>query len=436
MTRHDALLAKYGTGRNGHSLFAPSSAAGWLNCSGFLLANAKARDTAGIDAAYGTVAHHVADVWHKTGKRPAALLDTTRKAKAGGLWHTITIDAAMLGYVERYIDWCNEVPGDHYYEQRVDLTPVMPIPGQGGTADHFACEPGRLTITDLKMGTGVRVYAVDNDQARLYALGVFLEWDWIYRFETIVIRICQPRLDVFETWEISRADLIAFGDYVKVKGLAAWDENALRTPSPKACQWCSKAVVATCPARLTELDRLIDDTFDGVEEPSAVVTTAAEAFGKLAKMPERLASTAKLSTKALSRAYTMRRHVEKWFSAMGEELLKRAENGETLPFQKLVDGRSRKVWRAKMDMPYLVKGAWGIAEGKVAPPKLLSVSKLAELIRAEAKAKPAEIEKFLKPHFDRVPGPRTLAEVKDDRPDAFSLVDDIFEGEEEDDDEL
>ena len=439
----DPLVAKYGLSRDGHSIFAPSSAAGWLYCSGFLLANAGAGDTAGIDAAYGTVAHAVAEEWNKTGKKPVKLLGT--KQQVGPF--EIEIDADMMMHVERYVDWCAELPGDHYFEQRVDLTPIMPIPGQGGTADHFACEPGKLTITDLKMGSGVRVYADENPQAMLYALGVFFEWDWIYHFDRIIIRICQPRLGVFEVWETDRKSLLEFADFAQVRARLAWQEKAPRTPSAKSCKWCR--VANTCPARLKHVDDTLDDIFGTDDDDESLLGRsdgkqyeASEVVNDdLMLLPGMTAAVAnrhkfkRLSTNALSYVLTFRPHIERMFADIAEEALERAERGEKLPFQKLTDGRQQRVWGDKAKAAEVLVANYGIPEDEVAPPRLVSPAQAEKLLRKHHKAMTvAEAKMALEDKAGAKfrAAKRTLAPLRDDRPDTFDATADIFDTDEED----
>lgn len=430
----DPLVKKYGVSRNGHSLFAPSSAAMWLNCAGSLLVNAVAEDTAGEDAARGTVAHMVAEIWNRTGEKPEHLLGKTEVTSAGGRdWH-ILIDEEMMAHVENFVNWCRELPGDHYFEQRVDLSEIMPIP-TFGTADHFACQPGILTISDLKYGTGVRVYAERNPQAMLYALGVFLRYDLIYDFQTIVIRICQPRLDVYETWTCSRAELLEFKEFARQRAYAAWVENAPRKPSPKACLWC--AAKMDCPARIRELDALVDETFDDLDETARPAHEYTDAELKTKALPkqetwDKLHDDIKpLSTKALAFTYTYRRHVEKWFKSIGEELLARAEKGDTIPYFKLTDGRVTRKWKNTHEALKLLRTKFKIGEDQVMPPTMISVAQVEKLIKAETKGlSKAQIEDALSSVVDRFAGKRTLAPLRDERPDVGDLVDETFETEE------
>ena len=432
----DKLIAKYGLSRNGHAIFAPSSSAMWLTCAGSLLINATAVDTAGIDAAQGTVAHALAEYWNRNGeeKTVSRFLGKTKTAKAGGVEYSFVIDRDMLDEVEKYVDWIAELPGDHYFEQLVSPD-VAPIPGQTGTADHFVCSPGRLVITDLKYGM-IRVYAERNTQAMLYALGAFLEWDWLYGFQTIVIRICQPRLNSFDVWECSREELLEFQAFARERADLAWNENAPRTPSRKACQWC--AAKNACPARLAQAEALADD-FDqfciDAEVTSYTDDDLLDIIGQEQPLKAPTHDPRVLTTAQMSYALTFRPHFEAFFKGMAAELLDRAEKGETLPYQKLSDGRRQYRWNDPTRTIQVIAANYRIAPSKLAPPKILSIDKMKKLLRAETGDKPAVIKKLLKPLYTGFAGKRSLTSIKDERVDSQSVADEIADLVDEDEDE-
>jgi hypothetical protein len=432
MTMADDLLTRFGTSRSGHSHFAPSAAERWLTCPGSLLANVSLGDSA-----YGTVAHRVAEAWNQTGKRPDYMVGLELVAHAGGRDHRILVDDAMVGHVERFVDWCAELPGQHYTEQHVDLSELMPIPNQGGTADHFACEPGKLTITDLKMGTGVRVYAEHNPQAMLYASGVFLEWDWIYGFQTIVIRICQPRLDVFETWECSRQELLDFMEHVKQRAQLAWQVEAPRSPSPKACRFCG--VAPTCPARAMELADFVDAALGDECEPEAPKEYPYEALENAPDALEHVDSslarlTAKelpaFSTRQLAFLLSRRRHIELWFKAVASYLLDLAERGETIPFFKLTDGRMKREWKDEDVALNFIEQVFNVPRDEVMPPTMLTVNKAEKLLHALTKQPERKIKQTLREVVAEHAGKRTLALDRSALPSVDDALDE-FDAEDE-----
>src|SRR5690606_689198 len=214
-------IAEIETRLNGHSLFAPSYSATWMNCPGALLAGLDAPDTAGEDAAWGTVAARVAGQWQRHGK-PRHLLGTTQTVRAGGTDYAITIDDEMMTAVGDCMSWIEGISGQRYVETRVDFSDLTPLPKQGGTCDLAICQwdDRRLVIRDWKFGKGVRVDCRDNTQIRLYAYGFFRQHDWLGDFREIDIGIGQPRLDHFDSIVITRDDLLAFAENVRTAAAA------------------------------------------------------------------------------------------------------------------------------------------------------------------------------------------------------------------------
>lgn len=348
--------------RNGHSVFAPSSSAMWLGCSGSLIPNLLAEDKGGYESAEGTVAHSVGERWLKEGRKPVELIGTNEFVEDGDWGHLIWIDEVMLDYVEQYVEWCQMLPGDHYVEQRVYFSQLTPIPNQGGTADHVACEPGRMVITDLKYGKGVPVRAEGNTQARLYALGFFYEWDWLYDFQEIEIRICQPRLDIFDSWTVTRDELLEFAEYVRERAHAAWSLTAPRKPSPEACRWCK--VQASCPALAKLQHDLTAGAFGGIDQEITKddVDEFKDGLVLMDELP--VARISELSTSDMAILYRQRSLVEGWWKAVAEELERRATLGEAVPGHKLVEARTNRVFLSNAKAEARLKGL-GLPEDKL-----------------------------------------------------------------------
>lgn len=427
MTEHSISLAQMREAirrveEGGHSVFAPSSSKMWLNCAGSLVPNLLAPDSAGEDAAYGTVGHAVGEMWLRAGKAPRHLIGTTKWVESGDWGYVIPIDEVMFDHVERYIRWCKPLPGAHFVETRVDFSVLTPIPNQGGTADHVACSWQLMVITDLKMGKGVRVYAKDNTQALLYALGFFFEWDWLYDFRTIVIRIAQPRLDIFDEWTVSREFLLEFAEEVRVKAAAAWVQGAPRTPSVEACQWCR--VQATCAAKAKVVLDLAAGAFDDLV---AVSTDDMELVKEVLAVQDEpdVADPSTLTTLELEKLYSWRGTVERFFKKVAEELGNRAKAGTKLSLQKVVESRSHRVFKNK-EAAVASLVALGLDRDDLLTEQLASPARVEELLRIEGYDR-KDVPKLVEKLTFRPPGKATIVSIKDKRPALDSQFDNAFD---------
>lgn len=418
-------------GYGGHSMFAPSGSAMWLWCAGSLIANLLEEDDGSYEAAEGTVAHGLAEQWLKTGIRPDDRLGeiVIISEGEGKPEYSIEIDEVMLDYVEEYVRWCEWEEGTHFVEQRVFFTEYMPYANadeleedpdaepipmapQGGTADHVACRPGEMIITDLKYGKGIFVEAVGNPQARMYALGFFLAWDWLYNFQTITIRIAQPRMFNWGTWTITRQELLEFGEYVRIRAREAWSLNATRRVSAKGCQWCK--VKATCTANLVALDNLAYAEFDLLQEEQGDedMSLAKERLREEYKL--HTAASSRLSDADLVRILEFRKPIEDWFKEIQVQLEGNAGKGHDIPGMKLVEGRSNRDWRSQAKTEEHLEFL-GLGKGDIWETKMRSPNQIEEALRKKAKMDRKSIEVALVGYDYKPPGKPTLVKDSDPR---------------------
>jgi hypothetical protein len=407
----------------GHTIFSPSSSKMWSTCSGSLIPNLYAPDTAGEDAAYGTVAHEVAEGWLREGVRPKHLVGTVKEVVEPSTKFEIEIDNEMLDYVEQYVDWCIYLPGDHFVETRVSISDLTPIDNQGGTADHAACEPGKLTITDLKMGQGIQVYAFENTQALLYAYGFFAKYDSTYNFQKILIRIAQPRLHHFDEWEISRETLLEWADWLKERAYAAWCTDAERQPSADGCLWCK--IKSSCAAHAVFAMRLIDGVFDDltlpITEPDMKKIADELDVGMLTVSPTPIGQ---LTTAQMASLLPYRKMIESWFKELYEETERRALNGEKVPGYKVVAGRSSREFMAENDVIEHL-GLIGIDPENLYKRKLVGLGDVEEQLRKLGYSRKG-IPDLLNPIVRKPMGKPTMAPDTDPRRALSSVIDDSF----------
>jgi hypothetical protein len=423
----------------GHAAFSPSASAMWLWCAGSLIPNLLAEDDGSEEAAEGTVAHEMAEYWLKLGARPTHFVGRNILVDK---WD-IPVTNAMLDYVEEYVEWCNDLPGDHHVETKVYFDRVTPIPRQGGTADHAACATRVLTLTDLKFGKGIKVFAAEdlgdpralihnthtgevekingNPQLMLYALGFYNEWDWLYGFKKVVLRICQPRLGHFQTWETTVSELLIFAEWVKVRAALAWTPDAPRRASEKGCQWCK--VRATC----AELARFYEDVhgsvFGDVTTPGMTVQDIKAEIDH-GDYRVKLLPLYELSTAQMEALLPWRKLLEGWFNDLAEELERRAKAGEAMTAYKLVDGRSTRSWRnpRKAERALIEAGIDTLLQYKLS---FVSPAQAEDLL-VEAGMRRKDAAKLLETLAEKGRGKATLAPLSDARPRADAVADDVF----------
>jgi hypothetical protein len=438
MTEHHVIdLSALASARDGsgHSIFSPSGSPMWLWCSGSLIPNILADDEAGFDAAWGAVAHELTEHGLKTGRLPTHRIGENVFIESGDWGYLIDIDDEMMAHVQTAVDYCEWLPGDHFVEQRVYFSEYTPLKNQSGTADHVACAPGVMTITDHKFGKGVRVYAAmnpadkravihhlddsfeinGNSQGLLYALGFFLKWDHKYNFQRIIIRISQPCLDHFDEWETTREELLAFGEFVRRRSAAAWTLNAPRRPSPKACQWCK--VKSTCAALAVQQEAIMRGAFGdliddiSVESMSDLKERLSDPLGSYELQPVKLAT---LTIGEMAMLYSYRSAAESWWKKLEQTLYSRALEGETVPGYKLVESRSNRVVKNKREfVEFLV--AHGVPREDAVEEKVVSPADAEKLLR-KAGVRAKDLPTLLQPLVFKPKGKATLAPNRDKRP--------------------
>lgn len=416
---------------SGHSIFGPSGSGMWLNCPGSLIPNLLAADNGNPDSAYGTVAHGVTEVWGKTGKRPDHLIGTNEFVEAGDWGFLVWIDEVMLDHAQACIDWVDFIHGEKLWERRVDFSRITPIPRQTGTADLIIVqlEERRIYVCDWKFGKGVRVFAERNTQAMLYALGALWEMEEKYgvRFETIVVRIGQPRLDHFDEWEVGRDELMEFAGWAKARMALAWQLNAPRVAGVKQCEFCK--VKSSCAANAMLNIELTEGVFENLDNPHPVSAEDMQAFkDRIDSQDEpfnlETADAANLTTEQLSKLLPYRRLADKWWKTIEVELMRRYNHGDEAAHAmwKLVEARSKRLFPDKKKAVSHLEslGVWPedvLVETIVSPAE-------AERLLIKAGHRRKDVPSLLEGVTYKPRGKPTLAPLSDRRP----ALEDISEG--------
>ena len=179
-------------------------------------------------------------------------------------------------------------------EERLDFSNIVP---EGfGTGDMIILgkdEQGRglLHICDYKNGKGVFVDAHENSQMMLYATGALNAYGYIYEIETVRMSIIQPRLENISTYEMSAADLRAWGESIRPIAQMAFEGKGEQHPGDW-CRFCRAKPV--CKACMEEALALAREEFldldggalaDEAEETDATAPYNADTSAPVFKSP-------------------------------------------------------------------------------------------------------------------------------------------------------
>ena len=186
-----------------HAILSASGSKRWMSCTPSARLEESFEDEESIYAQEGSTAHALAE--HKLrkylkqrSKRPVSDYETDE----------------MNDYVDEYVNFIIELIETTkqtckdpvmLVEQHLDFSCYVP---EGfGTGDFLLVADGVLHIVDLKYGRGVPVYADNNPQMMLYALGALNLFDMLYDIREVCMTIHQPRLESVSSWSIPVQEL-------------------------------------------------------------------------------------------------------------------------------------------------------------------------------------------------------------------------------------
>lgn len=379
-----------------HALLSASSAERWLNCPPSARLCEKYEDTTSTYAAEGTLAHSLGELQLKH-----ALKMITKKEYAKELNQIKADELYYEGMFDEVEDYSNYVLEQYnaavnkskdaviFLEEKLDYSTYVP---EGfGTGDCIIITDGEMEVIDLKFGKGVEVSPINNPQLKLYALGAYEKYGFIYGVEKITVTIAQVRLNNISSWTIT------------VDMLEEWAENELREKAELAFKgkgetkpgpWCGFCKVkATCKARAEANINFYnthsnDPHLLGIDEIAEILAQADE--------------------------------IEKWAKEIKQYALDEALKGTKFPGWKLVEGRSNRVIENEDALVALLI-EFGYPEDKLYKPRALEgITNLEKLV---GKKKFAQIaEGFI----TKPPGKPTLVPQDDKRPELDSAEEDFF----------
>lgn len=374
------------------AMLRPSSAHRWMRCAAAPSHEVGMPDDTSEYADEGTAAHSVAEHCLKANLDPQVRLGSELQMGSGRI---ITVDLEMVREVDKYLKFIRGLPGAHrMVEKRVDLSDYIP---NDGTADAVVIDFGERTtvyVNDLKYGKGVRVIAKDNEQLMLYALGVVLNIEMLLDTDDmdtvdVVMTICQPRLDNFDSHTVTAAELLAFGERVRAAVPATRSDDPAFEPG-KHCKFCRFKPRCRAHAEYN-------------------IKTVADQFADVSNFT--MADPAELTPEEAGRLWARVETFKDWIGSLEAYIYDQLNAGVDVPGWKLALGRmGNRTWRDPEEVIKACKRKhWKMDE--FAPRKLKSVSELEKQMGDKKKFAAAFDEYII-----RSPGRPTLVPADDKRP--------------------
>lgn len=318
-----------------HSKFSASSSHRWMTCPGSMVLESTQPNSSSSYADEGSAAHWVASEVLLGKLTLADAVGQDWWPSEGGKAVPITQD--MCDHVQTYIDTVLTYGGELLVEQRVHYHDWLGCKKEEafGTSDAVIMDGDLITIVDLKFGMGVRVFAEENPQLMLYALGALYEFEMLGDFKRARMVISQPRIGHHDEWECDVSELHAFAAQAKaavaeVQSAGKLEALALYSKlhvDEDACRFCKAK--ATCPALAAEVREAVT--------PSPAITP--EDFDDL--------TTTAIPHDDVRLGVAMSKVdlIEGWCKAVRAEVERRLFAGDEVPGFKLVEGkRGNRAW--------------------------------------------------------------------------------------------
>jgi hypothetical protein len=355
-----------------HSILSPSDSSRWLRCVGSLYLS---RGMPNIDAEYnasGTCSHWLLE-WALTHQSQSldSWLGKTLKFGENPPFE-FKIDEERIERVMSCINNINREPGMYFTETRLDTTPVLGVPNQQGHSDIIKLYPeggvmkdgqllrGVLTVHDYKDGY-ILVPARDNTQGLIYLCAAMFQFSLMGDFEAYRFCIHQPKINHYDEWTYTRAELEAFMTLIRPVAKLAYDIYHETMPfDPKAhlaagdeqCTFCP--VRGRCPARAARVARL---------------------FEPLIRRHE-------LDDESIGILYGQLDEIEAAVSDFRAEALRRAKMGVEIQGQKLVYGnRGKRTWVDTDKVTPILQGRLGLRAFE--PAEIISPTAAQKLLKKD-----------------------------------------------------
>lgn len=338
-----------------HALLSASASKRWLSCTPSVRLEENFPETTSTFAEEGTLAHEIAELkLRKHFIEPMSQRTfNTRLNKMKK--HELYLEE-MLKHTDTYLEYLQGITiamaSAPYVavEKRINYSSYAP---EGfGTVDCLIIGGDTLYITDFKYGKGVPVEAEDNPQMKLYALGAYLEYSFLYPIKNVHLAIIQPRLNSVSEYELPIEDLLAWGEYIKPIAQKAFAGDGDFVPGDH-CKFCRAE--AQCRARSEQYSALAD--FTALKPPL-------------------------LSDAEVGQMLEKGQHIEAWLKALQEYALAECLKGNEIPGWKAVEGRGSRSY-VDQDQAFSHLKENGVDEALLYERVPLTVAKIEKVLKKQ-----------------------------------------------------
>ena len=338
-----------------HALLSASASSRWLACTPSVRLEEQFEETTSTYAEEGTLAHEIGELkLRKHFTEPMGQSTFTRrlnKFKKHELYQE-----EMLKHTDTYLEYLQSItlamPVAPYVAVEKKIKYDAYAPEGFGTVDCLIIGGDTLYVNDFKYGKGVPVLAEDNPQMKLYALGAYLEYSFLYPIKQVCLAIIQPRLNSISEWTCSIEELLAWGESIKPIAQKAFNGEGDFVPG-EHCKFCRAK--AQCRARAEEFSALAD--FTSMKPPL-------------------------LSNEEVGQMLVKGQHIEAWVKALKEYALAECLKGNEVAGWKAVEGRGSRDY-VNLDNAFEHLKANGIEEALLYERVPLTVSKIEMVLKKE-----------------------------------------------------
>lgn len=366
-----------------HAKLSASGSKKWLQCPGSVQLESAIPDKDSPYAHEGTTAHALGEA--KLRMVAGEISRIQYHKTIGDLEITPEMEEYTEGYKDFVLERWNQAKAATpdaalFVEQKLDFSHIVP---EGfGTGDAIIIGDGIMEVIDLKYGKGVPVYAKDNSQMRLYAIGAWAAYGYLYDIDSVIMTIYQPRIDNIDSCMMSAAELITWGESIKKTAQEAF-EGSDKFQSGRHCD------TGFCKAR-------------------PVCRTYSEEKLKLARMEFRKPQM--LSNDEIAEVLDQAEVLSNWVNVVKDYALKQALAGATFPGFKVVEGRSSRTYTDETKVLQVLEEQ-GFEAEQISKVKIKGVTDMEKLLGKN------QFHSLLGEYITKPAGKPTLVKVEDKRPE-------------------